>query len=420
MALYDSPHGQRQSVAGIDPSTLRQSQIWAPQGPSADPSVSPYGTVGTQKKKKKGLAKIWNKMTGGSKPGKQDILSSRDTSHTYERQMEDNYQLAPPPSLSYLARETHSRQGSTLSLPLSSHSQKPPGAPLQSLSPSTAASSLLPSPSSSRPPDHPEIAGDSYRTTLSPNELETVGEDTIGKRQSRNVHPATSEPDFRRRVSQAPPPGAMPPVPQSPTLQPVGSFVVREKSLPPLPPDDRSAADTRPYTVHTYDSGHQQLVSSPIQAPQAPFRTNQRRQSFGGVAARPDMHMPQKGVTHDGRRTNFQQAPYNEFGASRHSLGNILDQQRNTASPAPSKRKSKFGLSSLLGKKQTKDGFSDENSIRGLPYTETQESGSARTGSIGMRNSVGSRRALEEVVSQDPEFVAYRYPSGDQRLDLLR
>jgi hypothetical protein len=38
----------------------------------------------------------------------------------------------------------------------------------------------------------------------------------------------------------------------------------------------------------------------------------------------------------------------------------------------------------------------------------------------GLRMSVTSRKALEELVQQDPDFVAYRYPSSDQRLDLLR
>jgi len=37
-----------------------------------------------------------------------------------------------------------------------------------------------------------------------------------------------------------------------------------------------------------------------------------------------------------------------------------------------------------------------------------------------MRMSVTSRKALEELVQQDADLVAYRYPSNDQRLDLLR
>jgi hypothetical protein len=34
--------------------------------------------------------------------------------------------------------------------------------------------------------------------------------------------------------------------------------------------------------------------------------------------------------------------------------------------------------------------------------------------------SIASRKAIEELVDQDPEFVAYRYPSADQNLTLLR
>ena len=47
-------------------------------------------------------------------------------------------------------------------------------------------------------------------------------------------------------------------------------------------------------------------------------------------------------------------------------------------------------------------------------------SASTNTQSPNLRMSVTSRKALEELVQQDPEFVAYRYPSNDQRLDLLR
>ena len=47
-------------------------------------------------------------------------------------------------------------------------------------------------------------------------------------------------------------------------------------------------------------------------------------------------------------------------------------------------------------------------------------SASTNTPSPNLRMSVTSRKALEELVHQDADFVAYRYPSSDQRLDLLR
>jgi len=47
-------------------------------------------------------------------------------------------------------------------------------------------------------------------------------------------------------------------------------------------------------------------------------------------------------------------------------------------------------------------------------------SASTNAPSPNLRMSVTSRKALEELVQEDPEFVAYRYPSNDQRLDILR
>ncbi|KAH8828433.1 hypothetical protein DL96DRAFT_1669498 [Flagelloscypha sp. PMI_526] len=406
LALHDSAHGPRQSV--LDPNTIRQSQLWSASPQQESPS-SPYGNE-EPKKKKKGLAKIWDKMKGGSKTPKQDTISSRGTSHTFDRQMEDNYQLTPPPPLSSLVRGESSRQGSsTPSLPTSIPSQKTSGMSGQGLSPPTPPSSILPSPISSRPSEHPEITVDTRRSIYG-EEVDLAGDETIGKHISRNIHPATSEPDFRRRLSIAPNAGSIPPIPQSPMLQPItASPITQDKSLPPLPGNDNTPVEARPQTVYTYDTA---------------FRTSDmRRQSFSGTSAPTDFPMmsSNKSATMDTRRM-IRPSGYNEFGASRHSLGNVLDHpnRNGTASPVPSaKRKSKFGLGSLLGKKR-KESFSDESLQQGYGpggYSDGEMGyGTMRSGheSVG----VGARKFY--IVAQDSEFVAYRYPSGDTRLDLLR
>lgn len=102
-------------------------------------------------------------------------------------------------------------------------------------------------------------------------------------------------------------------------------------------------------------------------------------------------------------------------------------------SPTPTKRKSRFGLSSLLGKRASKEkeahrfptmrnsGTSDDIMTNGYNTSISRHSGMSLGGSgPGPRLSITSRRALEELVSQDAEFVAYRYPSSEQRLDLAR
>jgi hypothetical protein len=136
---------------------------------------------------------------------------------------------------------------------------------------------------------------------------------------------------------------------------------------------------------------------------------------------------------------------YDEFGLSRRSLGRLEYVQENMpplASPTPTKRKSKFGLSSLLGKKHpsrqlevTNEPYMHQFPSRRLSGSDGQDDSTAngyatstsRHSALSMggtnsnvRMSITSRKALEELVPQDAEFVAYRYPSTDQRLDLLR
>jgi hypothetical protein len=144
---------------------------------------------------------------------------------------------------------------------------------------------------------------------------------------------------------------------------------------------------------------------------------------------------------------------YDEFGYSRRSLGFLADDShRRATSPIPSttKRKSKFGFASLLGgkskHKEPENNFLTFTSeplqvpYGGQPFPtmganyryEENQSGSGSvqaTGSSGdhqhqqqrpMRTSMLGRKPLNELVAQDAEFVAYRYPSTDQRLDLAR
>jgi len=137
---------------------------------------------------------------------------------------------------------------------------------------------------------------------------------------------------------------------------------------------------------------------------------------------------------------------YDEFGISTRSLGrldNVQEKYRATSPHPSSKRKSKFGLSSLLGKKSEKrepDFVQQENIVHQFPSmgfssydvqddatinhaTPTSRHSAFSSGAAAnpnLRMSVTSRKALEDLVQQDPEFVAYRYPSNDQRLDLLR
>ncbi|KAJ7084387.1 hypothetical protein B0H15DRAFT_911170 [Mycena belliarum] len=439
VALQNEMHGQRVS-SPVDMATARRSQLW----PSMDTETRETQIVQDKpKKKRKGLAKIWGIVTGSSK---QQNSSSREPSQSYER-TEDDGPLAPPPPLSYLVNRGHAgdggRHASTPSLPSTSSPKLGLSSP--GMSSSTAPSSILPSPASSRGPD--VDAAEQRKSNGTYEEDQHPSDDTIGKSQpagTRNVHPVTSEPDMRR-ASQTPPPisrlpnGAARPRPDS-------VMSSRDKSLPPLPTEAFvRPPDARPRTIMSFTPPPGSAPAHDFLPPQAPFRTAEaRRQSFGGLSSRPTLGLQTVPVTQpvafDERRPFGPR--YDEYGLSRRSLGRLDNVQEHPAarsSPVPmaAKRRSRFGLSSLLGKKSTKGEAAHEGAVAAQQFPSMRRSGSEGAEDYGTgyatsnsrhsafstggpRMSVTSRKALEDLVAQDPDFVAYRYPSNDQHLDILR
>lgn len=438
--------------------TPRRSQIWPPIE-LEDVNLSQVFQEDKSKKKKGGLAKIWRIVTG-----KNDDARRRDSANQANHN-EDDLPLAPPPPLSYLVSrgpaDLHSsgaRHASTPSLP--SIISPKFGVSSPGMSPPTAPSSILPSPASLRTSGvDVDIADARHPNDTELNEqkagLEDVSGKTNGITQKSTSHSNPSELELGRTMSTniSSPPVLATTSSQlnNPTLtQPVP--LSRDKSLPPLPPGEQPArilpSDLRPRTVYTYDARALPPGSSPAHEflpPQAPFRSGDtRRQSFGGTSSRPNISlhtMPSsKPIGFDSSRSFGPR--YDEFGISRRSLGKFEYTRENqpTTLQTPSKRKSKFGLSSLLGKKNDKrEGLTQENTGHQFPsmgYTYDGQDDLTTTGyatstsrhstfSFGQphpntRMSVNSRKALEELVQQDADFVAYRYPSNDQRLDLLR
>ncbi|KAH9176407.1 hypothetical protein EDB89DRAFT_158420 [Lactarius sanguifluus] len=370
-------------------------------------------------KKKNGLAKIWRLVTGSSKNDVDPSTINISHARSPERAHDDDYPLAPPPPLSYLvSRGTGDNGGSALR--------------------------LLPSPTSSRPVVISELS-DSRKALLAESDAEqpsfTPEEERLrASTTQRGVHPTTSEPDLRRRASQVQI-GPAPPVPRIPTsisqaAPPQASSGWRDKMLPPLPGEVQLRApvhaqtELRPRTLFSYDmrevNGGQALT-----APQAPFsRTEMRRQSFNGLSNPPSGLVVQ---TMPARRADFDSEKYGEFGASRSVLvpSSLQAQQ-------PAKRKSKFGFASLLGRK-TSTPVQDPEPVEfplgrgsgsearheaemGMHYGNTMANGEAGQGHVFPRLSMSltTRKNIEALVDQSPDFVSYRYPSGDQNMQLLR
>lgn len=400
------------------------------------------------------FSKIWHIVTGSTK---HSALATRGSSNSFDRN-DDDLPLAPPPPLSYLVDRrpsemltTAGRHGSTPSLASVSSPKMGLSSPVNSgMSSSTAPSSILPSPTSLQ--SYGPGIGNTKDTRPSSGNYDENGhfDDNVPERP-RSLHPVTSEPDMRRRLSTPAPSrlAGSPPLNALPA-----SPLYREKSLPPLPAEARprltpSQSETRPQTMFHLNTNPPPPGSGPAHdflPPQAPFRTaDARRQSFGGVASRPNVNshtIPSRASGFDPRRSLAPQ--YGEFGHSRRSLGpldgmDVQGHHPNVNTPTPMKRKSRFGLSSLLGRKKStpdkplmtenvayqfpvirKSGSDGQDEVLTNGYATSTSRHSALSTAAGQRMSVVSRKALEELVSQDTEFVAYRYPSNEQRLDLLR
>ncbi|KAF4598639.1 hypothetical protein EYR38_007045 [Pleurotus pulmonarius] len=454
LAREDQRHPYAPSPIDLNTPT-RRSHIWPTT--EADPSLQPMLDE-KPKKKKTGLAKIWRIVTGSNK---HDSSRSRGVLPT-DRQ-DDDTPLAPPPPLSYLVDRapgdavavgsgTGSKQTSTPSLQ-SSTSPRMMGIPSSpGMSPSTAPSSILPSPVSSRRSGHdmldssdPRKISGGFEEPMQQFPVDQRGDEigvdgSMRTIMSRNVHSVISEPDIRGRMSQnmGDTPSSRPPLPSIPASRPA-SVISRDKSLPPLPGEPRIRSDTmngdiRPRSV--FSLNYRPPGTAPAHdflPPQAPFRTaDVRRQSFGGTASHPNLVLQTMPVQGQALRGYPSFGPhYDEFGTSRRSLG-PMESPTSLATP---KRKSKFGFSSLLGKRHTApEKVFDEpqqfpsmgasnSDIHVDMVSNSSPSVASKFNPIqgsGARISMMSRKAIDELVDQDRDFVAYRYPSSEQRIDLLR
>lgn len=419
----------------IDLNTPHRSQIWPPAD-IGDSSLSQVALQDTKSKKKLGgLAKIWRRVTGKTDEQERDIALHHDDSP-----------LPLPPSLSYLIERKppndfgfngSNRHGSTASLhsissPKAMVGPLPPG-----MSPPTAPSSVLPSPVSLQQFGDIEIV-DGRQTMYSDGPIHDDlirQEDASGKQNNngQSMQSVVSEPELRPQTASTSPVSTIPNGAGQPTL------LSRDKSLPPIPVGETPAQvlpTDRPKTIYAFEStpktGLRDLVP-----PEAPFRTADRRQSFSGTTSRPNLTFQTVPIT---KPVDFDSGRsfggrYDEFGSSRRSLG-VLDHIQDSQIPKPNKRKSRFGLSSLLGRKNGKRepeyGHYDHQLVASLPYdaqddmtttgyaTSTSRHSALSSSAANMRMSTYSRKPLEELVQQDTEFLAYRYPSTDQRLDILR
>jgi hypothetical protein len=326
-------------------------------------------------KKSSGLGKLWKKVR--SKKSEPKYQSS---SYPSLAQVDDmNAPLPPPPKMSYLANQRppplpHTRQASTpgsqtVYLPSPAHprnSSQPSGA----ISPTTAPSSLLPSPTSNRFPWR-ESTGDERRQSTAkdlypdnevahhqlssdPNAPAQYPEmnGTRGQGSASSEYGRLAPPSASNQLTRSPAPSTM--VSSSAhSPRPLSSV---HKPLPPPPSSDasvRQSSATPTFQGNGYDTARQSTVvnSEDTFLPPAPFRDegyDSRRQSFGGMTYRPDALPP--GAAQRSPPMMSYADTYQEFGnydgymSAPYSSGTMSD------SSTKNKRKSRFGIP-FLGKK---------------------------------------------------------------------
>ncbi|KAI0769796.1 hypothetical protein BD413DRAFT_627939 [Trametes elegans] len=454
---YFAAHPSAVDLSSNTP-TLRASQSWPRGETSPEPVVSSVPTS----KKKSGFKKIWKLVTGSHKGASKGASQSKSVDRH-----EDDMPLAPPPPLSYLVdRDGGAAARRHVSTPSLLSSMSPNQLSQFAPSPPTAPSSALPSPTSSRYPVLEEKSSGDAHKEQGKQEMEPdhrisafeLGPSNDGVSPELDGRGRTTHSSSKTLSSVGPAtPGTSPPSnrPQSVTLS-------REKSLPPLPGEpaiefpNRPLPDLRPRTMYDLMQNPSQQQFLGLQPPQAPFRkTDARRQSFGGMASTPHPAVQSLPARSPYARGTLNVPPflaeekYAEFGASSPSLtqwGNEQASRRALTTPAkPKQRRSKFGLASLFGRKSSEverdshafapspslnNGSADPldyNPYRSSASDQRDEpsfSGYSGPGSAHSSNaprmSVTSKKNIAELVDQDPDFVAYRYPSSDQRLEVLR
>ncbi|KAG9120280.1 hypothetical protein FRC07_004290 [Ceratobasidium sp. 392] len=405
-----------------------------------------------KKKKAKGLTKIWKIVTGGSTATKDKHAPMQEKHHV------DDEPLAPPPPLSYLvARQGGERAGGPGARDLDRRASTPTSSSRSAvpMSPATAPSSIIPSPTSQRFPwrDSNSDEEKKEKNGMRDNALYLdVPSPTSGMTLSPNSQTLSANSFSGRRSVSA---GAG-------TLggRPV-SIANVNKSLPPLPSEafargNRPQMDARPQTLAAYGTRRSDMSlgggyngMEALIAPQPAFRSEGRRQSFGGLTARPELYAPDGSPLLPPPRIG---ARYDEFGGSRRSLGS-LDRAGLGPGKADSLKRGSMGrrLASFLTgghKKKTewdahmrngeqyyqgdmhppayRNGYShrdqEGSSVSELggsdpdPALQTPTAGYARSPVIGV---TGSGKRLDAVPMDD--FVAIRYPSAEcQSLDLMR
>ncbi|KAG8759263.1 hypothetical protein FRC14_006339 [Serendipita sp. 396] len=456
-------------------------------------SGSPDGKV----KKSGGIGKLWRMV----RPKKSE---SKHTNSVPSYAQEDDLStpLPPPPMMPYLANQRqvpppHVRQTSNSGsqngyLPPTSHprSMSQPGTMSGgAISPTTAPSSSLPSPTSNRFPWR-ESSGDDRRQSVIKElngDMDAQGgtspepngsgqyTDPNSNRLPMTAGSASSEygrmlqPSTNAQPTRSPAPSTAILSSSAHSPRPVSSV---HKPLPPPPPNESNVR-------HTYTAPRPATMVVPEEPymPPTTYREDtydNRRESLSGATVRVDALPPGAAQGLHVKRSipaiayNDGGQPYQEFGRPYDNYGLTPYSNGTLSDSGKSKRRSRF-LPFLSKKEKEKDkvpfapqqldgGFAQYgrspsgplappirpglghngrsrssaslstpdytgNGMQGLssPSFGYTEGGRPMSGYSTFTNGQRPNKALiDEVVPRDNDFLAYRYPSTEQSLDVSR
>lgn len=350
---------------------------------------------------------------------------------------------------------------------------------VKSTPPSAASSSMLPSPTSNRSPWRDSIS-EGRRDSAAPDDADlTSATEEMTERRDYLPAPGPSrasrysmQQDNPRRIGHGPA-----------TSSSTGTFNPRRsgressvsssiyKDLPPLPletPSFPMSSPTQlplpmPSPTPTHD---RPMTTYDLDGPPRPqFASERRRQSFSGLIGNP-VESFNKVLSRSRKNSElvpprFSAVHYDEFGRSSASLGRLEDprhydmQHRQQLSSNKSadalnvggttrshKTRSRFGFTSLFGRRSVEredglkqsaldgmglapsDGRTYARQTERYPAPRLSRSDNALRDSRASvvtfpRSSMASSRRLDSLIPQEDNFVAYRYPSEVERLDII-
>ncbi|KZO95552.1 hypothetical protein CALVIDRAFT_160734 [Calocera viscosa TUFC12733] len=422
------------------------------------------GTSGTATtKKRKGFGGIWQKIrastTGRTRETEEVPAGDPEKRSPAMQEVANPHEhlppLAPPPPLSYLVNRRSAERSSSLSRPSSisspscssprSLSFSTPALPFGAESygsPATAPTSVSMSISldpahgaaSSRIPSPTQSMRKPSMDAKFPAPLDSPILENPSLEPPQNSENTPSPSNTVVHNSAAPAAQAGQERPRTLSLY---------KSLPPLPP---AMDGQRPAPLAVQSDPTQALLShSP---PQAPFMQQQhgRRQSFGG---NPNQSWPP--VQSQYSPPQYQQAQHGypehfpEYASSRRSLAPSARQQPAPDRSSKSPTRPKFNFAAFLrGKSFARspepveepeyfvpepNGYPSFEPPR-LPFTpaahyasdmsQSQSSLSSHRPPSSIIGSINRTSMLSAKIPQSDDFVAYRYPSMEQPVELLR